>query len=238
MAATLKNPMRKMVGAGCALLSAIFFAGRLSLCAAIALPLSGLLQTTAVAQTERTSPQRMDPAEAQVFVQTLADDALQTLQLRNISAEERESEFRTLLESGFQLEFIGLLVLGNFRRTATTEEIAEYQEHFSEYILRKYSVLLGSYAGEEFVVTRSVVAGKRDVLVRAEIRSDVGSSILTDWRVRLFRGEPRIIDIKVEGISMVQSQREEFASILRRDGMSGLIELLRRETAETTVAPA
>ena len=235
MAATLKTTARKMADTGRALLAAVIFTGRLTLCASLALPLSGVLPTSAFAQTT----QRMDPADAQVFVQTLADNALQTLQIQTISADERESEFRTLLESGFQLEFIGLLVLGNFRRSATIEEIAEYQEYFSEYILRKYSILLGSYAGEEFVVTKSLPAGKRDILVKAEIRSALGSNILTDWRVRLFRGEPKIIDIKVEGISMVQSQREEFSSILRRNGMSGLIELLRQENTDLAVeAPA
>lgn len=168
--------------------------------------------------------------EAEAFVGALAEHALDTLALQTVSLEERETEFRRILSDGFALRYIGLLVLGKHRRTASREEIAEYQLYFDEFILKKYSALLGGYAGETFVVLSSRPSGKRDVLVKSEIRRRAGSSIPTEWRVRRMRAGLKIIDIKVEGISMVQSQREEFNAILTREGMIGLIAILRART--------
>lgn len=181
--------------------------------------------TTALAQYVPIPPE-----EAEAFVGALAEHALDTLALQTVSLEEREIEFRQILSEGFALRYIGLLVLGKHRKTASREEIAEYQLYFDEFILKKYSALLGGYAGETFVVLSSRRSGKRDVLVKSEIRRRAGSSIPTEWRVRRMRAGLKIIDIKVEGISMVQSQREEFNAILTREGMIGLIAVLRART--------
>lgn len=171
------------------------------------------------------------PEEAEAFVGALAEHALSTLALQTVSLEERETEFRQILSDGFALRYIGLLVLGRkHRQAASPEEIAEYQLYFDEFILKKYSALLGGYAGETFVVLSSRPSGKRDVLVKSEIRRSAGSSIPTEWRVRRMKAGLKIIDIKVEGISMVQSQREEFNAILTREGMIGLIAVLRART--------
>lgn len=181
---------------------------------------------------------RATPEEAMTFVQSLAEQALQTLQLDTISLEARETQFRELLAGGFEMNYIALATLGrHHRQTATPEQIEEYQIYFSEFVLRKYSALLGGYAGEEFVVLSAKPSGKRDMIVKSEIRRSSGPPIATDWRVREFGGEPKIIDIKVEGLSMVSTQREEFASILQRQGMQGLIDVLRARV-ETLPAEA
>lgn len=183
---------------------------------------------TAPAASSQTTPIAAEDAEA--FVGALAERALETLGLETMSLEERETEFREILREGFALRYISLLVLGKHRKSATPEQMAEYQIYFSEFILKKYSALLGGYAGETFVVLGSKPSGKRDVIVRSEIRRDVGAPIPTDWRVRRFGEDLQVIDIKVEGVSMVQSQRDEFNAILTREGMVGLIAVLRART--------
>lgn len=198
-----------------------------SIIAAIAMIVPLLAGTT----TALSQPVPIPPEEAEAFVGALAEHALDTLALQTVSLEERETEFRQILSDGFALRYIGLLVLGReYRRKATPEEIAEYQLYFDEFILKKYSALLGGYAGETFVVLSSRPSGKRDVLVKSEIRRRAGSSIPTEWRVRRMKAGLKIIDIKVEGISMVQSQKEEFKAILTREGMIGLIAVLRART--------
>ena len=45
-----------------------------------------------------------------------------------------------------------------------------------------------------------------------------GAPARVDWRVRGAPGAYKIIDVVVEGISMVVTQRSEFASVIRRGG--------------------
>lgn len=193
-----------------------------------AILMSVALVVSGGASYAQTSPVPQEDAEA--FVNSLAERALSTLADETVTLEEREATFREILSQGFALKYISLLVLGKHRKDATEEQIEEYQGYFAEFILKKYSALLGGYAGETFVVLGSVPSGKRDVLVQSEIQRDQGAPIPAEWRVRQFDDELKVIDIKVEGVSMVKSQRDEFNAILTREGMVGLIAVLRART--------
>jgi phospholipid transport system substrate-binding protein len=53
-----------------------------------------------------------------------------------------------------------------------------------------------------------------------------GPEFKAGWRVRLIDGKHKIIDVMVEGISMAVSQRQEFASVLKRNGVERLLQIL------------
>ena len=54
-----------------------------------------------------------------------------------------------------------------------------------------------------------------------------------DWRLVADNGTYKITDIIVEGISMMTTQRSEFASVVQRNGgqVRGLIAMMREKTA-------
>jgi phospholipid transport system substrate-binding protein len=164
---------------------------------------------------------------AQAFIDRLSKDAIAVLQRTDVTLEQREDTFRRLLAEGFEMEFIGRFVLGSTWRTATPEQQQDYLTAFREYVLKTYSRRLGGYAGEQFSVTGARPAGKQDVLVQTRIDRPSAAPIMADWRVRQFDGGFKIIDIAVEGVSMAVTQRAEFAAVINRDGLDGLVQALR-----------
>jgi phospholipid transport system substrate-binding protein len=55
-----------------------------------------------------------------------------------------------------------------------------------------------------------------------------------DWRLRDAAHGPVIIDLIIEGISLLVSQRSEFAAVIERSDMEGLLtELQARATSES-----
>lgn len=54
-----------------------------------------------------------------------------------------------------------------------------------------------------------------------------------DWRLVTENGTYKISDVIVEGISMMATQRSEFASVVQRNGgqVRGLIAMMREKTA-------
>ena len=103
---------------------------------------------------------------------------------------------------------------------------------FSEYVLQTYSARLGGYAGETMTVVGARQANEKDVVVRTRIDRSSGPPITAAWRVRTTGGRYRIIDVMVEGISMAIAQRSVFASVVQRDGIEGLLAVLRLRTAK------
>ncbi len=49
----------------------------------------------------------------------------------------------------------------------------------------------------------------------------------TDWRIRTGPAGPKVIDVYVEGISMLNTQRQEFAAVIDQRGIEGLMDEMR-----------
>jgi phospholipid transport system substrate-binding protein len=166
------------------------------------------------------------PDGAQAFVQSLGQQALATLRTPGMTLDQRETAFRTLLRQDFDLDFIARFVLGRTWNELTPEQRADYVQVFAEFVLKSYSQRLGGYSGETFAVTGARPAGEQDVVVRTRIDRPSGPPLGADWRVRASDNQYRIIDVAIEGISMAVTQRQEFASVVNRAGVVGLLETL------------
>lgn len=185
-----------------------------------------VLAPTALAEEQEP---RVTKEAAEQHVQTLADSALTTLRRDDVTLEEREAAFRDLLRQGFNLEAIGNLALARNRLDATPIELEEFHRLFAEFVLARYSMLLGGYAGESFVILEAQDSGRRDVVVLSEINRPGGDVIHAAWRVRDYGGTPKIIDVQVENVSMVIAQRDEFNAVIQRGGFEALLESLRAQ---------
>lgn len=168
-----------------------------------------------------------ESAEA-VFIRSLADRATQALRDESRSLEERESHFRSLLQEGFALKKIGRFVVGRYWRQMTPEQQADYLQLFGEWVVRTYSSRLGGYADQSFEVVKTVDTGDSDIFVRTRLdHPDYAKPINIDWRVRKYGDRFKILDVVIEGISMLITQRQEFGAVLGKSGVEGLIETMR-----------
>ena len=168
-----------------------------------------------------------DPAQA--FIQGLGDQAIAVLKDKvNSTFEEREAAFREVMVRGFDIPIVARFVLGRHWRTATKEQRREYRAIFVDFIVRVYASRFDSYGGELFTVRSVINDESGDKIVRAQIvRPSGGDPIDVDFRVRLRDKVYKVIDVVVEGISMLHTHRVEFASVVNRKGIDGLLGDLR-----------
>ena len=169
---------------------------------------------------------------AQDFIKGLADEAVKALTDKEVSRDERIQRFHDLFGSNFDVPFIGKWVLGRYWKKASDEEKEEYLKLFKEYVVVSYVERFDQYSGEQIEVVKTVSDPGKDSIVYSEIRRPAGGEpIRVNWRVRNKSDIYKIIDVHVEGISMSQSQRKEFTSVIRSNGgkVSGLNEVLRKK---------
>jgi len=195
-----------------------------------------LVSVTAAEPAAATST---SPEEAEKFIQALGDEAVKTLSDKAIPLTQREEQIRELLRRNFDLETIGRFVLSRYWRTATADQKSEYMTLFSEYVLKTYARRLGAYGNEQFKITSAKPLGSRDAIVLTEITQQAGGQPITaGWRVRDTDNVYKIIDVMVEGVSMAAAQRSEFESIIQKQGLSGLIEILRAKVSAFSARPS
>ena len=165
--------------------------------------------------------------DAITFVQNLGDNAIEVLKAPDSTPEQRRVMFQGLLASGFAVDTIGRFALGRYWRAATPEQRLEYLRLFRLFILNTYASRLDGYSGQSFSVVKAHPIDDKDTLVNTEVSQTNAQPLRVDYRVRARHGDYKIVDVLVEGISLVTTQRSEFASIINREGFDGLLDLMR-----------
>lgn len=185
----------------------------------------------------------MRPSAAQAetaseFIANLGENAIEVLADQGISNDTRVERFYSLLEEGFDFPLIGRFVLGIHWRRATNQQRAEYAVLFEQYLVNTYASRLGSYGGETLRVKGERSDADRDTIVSSEIIQKRGPRVKVDWRVRGSSGAYKVVDVIVQGISLVITQRDEFSSVIRREGsgVEGLLAQLRDRTVALNLA--
>lgn len=168
-------------------------------------------------------------SDAARFIQDFTDDAIARLTDTERSAMQKEADFRELLTRGFYLDGIGRFVLGQTWRRMDDQQRADYLAAFENYIVATYSRRIDAYSGEGLIVA-GAKKRRKDFVVESHLKSE-HVDMRIDWRVRRMDGDWKIVDVSIEGISMIVTQRSEFAAVLRGSGgdVGPLVAQLRRK---------
>jgi phospholipid transport system substrate-binding protein len=192
----------------------------------------------------RTAHSVPSAAAAEEVVQRLVDQVWRLLVERG-AAEVDQQNLLAVLEEGTDLSLLGRLVLGRYWREATPRQRTEYLRLFRRYMfqtfvqrLRQYVGTEDGHPGERFQIIASRPVGERDILVQSRVAPPTSQPLRVDWRLRERPGEPVIIDLIVEGISLLVTQRSEFAAVLERSGLDGLLAELSARVASPALPPA
>lgn len=170
--------------------------------------------------------------EAATFIRQLADDTIGSLEKTEEGHIADPDHIEGLLDRGFEVELISRYVIGRHWKKASKDQRVEYSTLFRDFVLDVIMQRLELFTNEELEITGQAAAGKRDIFVNSRVVREQGN-IEVNWRVRKFGEDYRIIDLKVAGVSMVITYREDFGSVIQSKGFDGLIESLREKTIET-----
>ena len=173
----------------------------------------------------------LSPDEAQKFISGLSSDAIGSLTGSSVTQAERETRFRSLLESHFDMPGISKFTLGRYWKLASEPQQAEFQKLFETLLVQSYAKTFAQYGGEKFQVTKSWADGDGSVVVNSHVDRPNGDVIHLDWRVADQANTMRIIDLVVEGVSLRATHRSDFASAIQSNGgtIAALLDLLRQK---------
>ncbi len=186
--------------------------------AALGLPLVMGFNPAAYAQAPTATAAPAATTGASQFVQSLADEALNSINGKRLTNDETEARFREILRKSFDLKSIGRFVLGSYYNVATDDQRQQYQQAFENMIVDAYALRFRDYSGGSFKTGRETKQG-RDTMVESQIMQGNGAPpINVTWRVRSEPEGYKIVDVAVEGVSMSATERSEFSSVIDRNG--------------------
>ena len=155
------------------------------------------------------------------FVSNFADNAISILSNDSLDASQKNIQFTELVMSSIDMNLISKFVLSKYWKLATDDQKKAYLAAFKQYFISSYANKLDQYSGEKVVIVSSNAA-KKFVIVKSNIVRD-GTDTLKielDWRLLTRDSQTKIIDLSIEGISLIIAQREEFQSFLANNDNS------------------
>lgn len=169
-----------------------------------------------------------DSKEARKIVQGISDTALNILKFP--SRAERHREFLKLFTENFNTVAIGRFVLGRYRDGIAPKQFDSFMAVFEELVAKTYTVQLGDFAGEKFKVLNARSDNNRWV-VDSQIEPPGRSSIRLDWVLARSKSGLKVVDVRVDNLSMALTQRDEFSSVLQQNNGSidKLIDFMRQK---------
>jgi phospholipid transport system substrate-binding protein len=158
-------------------------------------------------------------------------DALLTT-MRNgptLGQSGRYARLAPVVDRVFDVPSMTRLAIGPSWATLSPAQQQQLVEAFRHYVAATYADRFDSYSGQQLQITgeRSYNA---DVIVQTKIVKLDGDTTTLDYLMRQNQGSWQISDVYLDGtISQLAIQRSEFYSILRRDGVDGLVMALNRK---------
>lgn len=129
----------------------------------------------------------------------------------------------------FDFEHMTDLALGKYRRSTSEADKQELIKAFQELLVRTYSKALLQYQDQkiEYQPMQGDLS-KGDVTVRTQIEQQGGFPIPLNYSVSNDKGDWKVYDISVDGVSLVTNYRSSFAREIKNGGVPALIKTLQQ----------
>ena len=170
---------------------------------------------------------------------TLVDDLV--LRIRTAVETGPEStqikdETSAIIDTFFDYDLIARFTAGNAWRTASDSEKQAYKAAFRNVLLSLASKNFNSLKSLEYESGKITSKGEKLVIVQGKITDKSGKlpDVIINWRVSTKKDQPpRIIDVEIQNISMLITQRQEHVAVINRNGGSfqALIDQLNQQAA-------
>jgi len=148
------------------------------------------------------------------------------------SSDVRVAEIEEIAYELFDFTTMSKLVLARNWRKLDTEKRAEFVREFKRNLSRTYGTRLDRYDQEDIEIFGTQIEPRDDVSVKTRIVGGQFDGAVISYRLRERRERWRIIDVVIEGISLVSNYRSQFSEILNNGTIDDLMVKMRDKNFE------
>jgi len=168
------------------------------------------------------------------MIQDVAMRTFDRIKDNQASIKNDPEQMRTIMQEELlpyvDYKFAAYKVLGKYASKVDRDELQEFVKVFREYLITTYAVAMNYYDDQEVIFEpASDVGDSSYVVVRAIVKDPNRPEIKVAFKLRKDSrtNEWGAFDMVAEGISLLDSKRSEFESIIRQDGIQQVIKLMQ-----------
>ena len=160
------------------------------------------------------------------------DEIYQTVngKVETTSDKELDRKLKDIIFPIFDFREMARRSLGANWRKASVDQQLEFVDLFSDLLARSYLTKIKSgVADSKIDILDEATKGKRAVVKTVVITNDEKAAVVYRWRLK--KDKWKIYDVIVENVGIVTNYRSEFADIVRKEKVEGLLVRLREKLA-------
>ncbi|MFI5366877.1 MAG: phospholipid-binding protein MlaC [Candidatus Binatia bacterium] len=165
-------------------------------------------------------------------VQQTADAVVAVLADKSLTTDQKRQKVEAIVYGHFDFETLSRLVLARNWRDLSPDQQNAFVEQFKRHLSMTYEKNVETYNNEKAVVIGDRAEARDDWTVKTKVIRPNAEDILIDYRLRKEDAGWRVIDVIIEGVSLVANFRSQFQEIISHDGAAKLIDLLREKNAK------
>jgi phospholipid transport system substrate-binding protein len=166
-------------------------------------------------------------------IRKTVDDAFTVLRDKSLAGRERRGRriaaLRQIADRVFDWAEMARSSLGAAWRGLDEGQRGRFVEVFKDILAAQYMDDIDRFRGTETVTVDGSVPQGDDVVVRTTLVTASLDRVPIDYRMRAQHGQWVVVDISIEGVSLVNHFRKTFAGALVNMTIDELIERLRRQ---------
>lgn len=181
----------------------------------------------------RAFPAAADNQKALTFMKNAIDEVIEKVIKTSAPRKERIALFDKFFRENADLEAIGKFALAKYWRPLSEKERQNFINTFTENVVVTWERRFEEYQGQTFQFTGTRESAESgDTFVDSNMVEEGQKPIAIVWRVRSKGGSLKLVDIVIEGVSMLQVYRKEYTSVLAQN--NGDIKVLIKKLKENT----
>jgi len=170
--------------------------------------------------------------QSKFFVENLGKQVVEEVSNINLSENQRTINFRNLYLTSFDNYYISRFVLGRYWGKLDDDLKRRFIESFNNYIVATYAPKFKGWEGT-FKAVDSLL-DKNYYNVKMDVLNKDGPTLKLMWKIYLDKNKNfKILDVNIDGISMLVTQRAEFMAVIKNNpkGVIGLIEAMNKKVS-------
>ncbi|MGY5452071.1 MlaC/ttg2D family ABC transporter substrate-binding protein [Agarivorans sp. MS3-6] len=191
------------------------------------------LFVVAVAVADETTEINQNPYRLMSYV---AEQTFSRLAKVDRDAEDAASQIedvvRQQLMPHIDYRYAAFVVLGKQIKKTNKQQRARFVDAFQEYLVSTYTQALSQYKQQEVTIEPvKSIEGRTKIGVKAQFIDGERPPIKLEFKFRKLKNEDRWLayDLVAEGVSLLSTKQSEFDSLIRANGIDGVITLLEEK---------
>ncbi len=170
------------------------------------------------------SNQIADPASV---MKVAIEDVLAQLKAHETLYHTDPEQLRTIVAKSalpnFYIKRMAQLALAKYWRSASVQQREIYVREFQRYLMRTYTTTLYLYRNTSPETLGGKDIGDTKSTLKIRVKNDRGEAVMLFLRLEIHKGAWKIVDINVEGVSLVITARGLFDEEINRVGIDAFL---------------